>query len=270
MTYDARESSVEAGNPVELYLFAYGTTTHRYTSSEQSVSALSATWNPENIKRTRIKKMSHSGNDKVQVQMPSSSTFAKVFKLVAPGYRISCTIYRLHRDDGNVVTYYKGFAFSAGFNDHGRTSLFAILPITSVKNRQIPRDTFSGLCNNDLFDSQCTVNEATYTHNLNVTAVSGDKLTVTGAGALGADYFENGFVVWDGEYRTIIRQNGTGNNDITILVPFTTTPLGQTIGFRAGCKKRIGTDCHTKFNNKINHGGFPFVPENNIFETGLD
>jgi uncharacterized phage protein (TIGR02218 family) len=267
MTYDARESSVEAGNPVELYLFAYGATTHRYTSSETSISSGGYTWNPENIKRTRIKKMSHSGSDKVQVQMPSSSAFAKVFKLVAPGHRVSCTIYRLHRDDGSVVTYYKGFTFSAGFNDHGRTSIFAILPITSVKNRQIPRDTFSGLCNNDLFDSQCAVNEATYTHNLNVTAVSGDVLTASGAGALGADYFENGFVVWNGEYRTIIRQS---TNDITILVPFSTTPLGQTLGFRAGCKKRIAEDCHTKFSNKDNHGGFAFVPEKNIFETGLD
>lgn len=268
MTYDARESSIEAGNPVELYQFAYGNTTLRYTSSEIEVTALGYTWTPENIKRTRIKKASHSSNDKVQVQLPAESTFAKAFKLVAPGFRVSTTIYRLHRDDGNVVTYYKGFAFSAGFNGNGRTAVFAILPVTSVKNRQIPRDTFSGLCNNDLFDEQCTILEASYTHNLPVTAVTDEVLTATGAGSVGgADYFEGGFVLYDGEYRLIIDQSG---DNLTLHVPFSITPLGQTLGFRAGCKKRISTDCHTKFSNKINHGGFPFVPTKNIFETGLD
>lgn len=268
MTYDARESSTESGNPVELYEFNVGSTTYRYTSSELAITAGGYSWTPENLRRTRVSKTTHASEDKIQIALPADAALARIYKLVSPGYRVTATIYRLHRDDGNVVTYAKGFMHAAGFNDNGRTALFAVLPITSAKNRQIPRFTFSGLCNYDLFDVDCKVSESSYTHDLPVTAVTDDVLTATGAGALGSDYFVNGFVVWNGEYRTIIAQS---TNDLTLLVPFTTTPLGQTLSFRAGCKKRLSEDCHTKFgSNELNHGGFEFVPWKNPFETGLD
>jgi hypothetical protein len=270
MTYDARESSVEGGNPVELYEFKVGSETFRYTSSELEILAAANTWLPENITRGRVARTTDDKEDRVQIEMPASNQFASLFLLIAPGNKATVTIRRVHRDDGNVITYFKGYIHGIGFSKDGRTAVFAVLPITSAKSQQIPRFTYQFLCNYTLFDADCKISEATYTHALSVTAVSGAVLTVSGAGALGADYFENGFVPFGGEYRLVIAQGGTGNNDLTLLVPFKTSPLNQTLDFRAGCKHRLSQDCNTKFSNAINYGGFAFVPTKNPFETGLD
>jgi uncharacterized phage protein (TIGR02218 family) len=271
MTYDARESSVESGNPVELYQFNVGSETFRYTSSQSEILASGSTWDPiDGLERGRVARTTDDKEDRVQVSMPADDPFASLFILIAPGNKATLTIYRVHRDDGNVITYFKGFIHGIGFSEDGHKAIFAVLPITSAKSQQIPRFGFQSNCNYTLFDSDCKISEATYTHDLTVTAVNNDVLTVSGAGALGADYFENGFVPFGGEYRLIIGQGGTGNNDLTLLVPFRTSPLNETLSFRAGCKHRLSEDCNTKFSNAINFGGFAFVPTKNPFETGLD
>jgi hypothetical protein len=270
MTYDSREASVEAGNPVELYEFNVGSETFRLTSSELPITAAGNTWTGGNIERGRMARTTDDKEDRIQISMPSTNAFAQLFLLIAPGNKATVTIRRLHRDDGNVITFYKGFIHGIGFTEDAHKTVFAVLPITSVKSQQIPRFTYQGLCNYTLFDADCKVAEASFTHSLLVTAVNGAVLTVSGAGALGADYFENGFVPSGGEHRLIIAQGGAGNNNLTLLVPFKTSPLNQSLDFRAGCKHRLTTDCQTKFSNHLNFGGFAFVPTKNPFETGLD
>jgi hypothetical protein len=270
MAYATYEESVESGQPVELYQFALGSDTYRYTSSELPITTAGAVlWTPEAVKRTGVVKTQTDKGDRIEVSLPSSNAFASSFLLVAPGLLATLTIWRVHRTDGALETklYFKGAVAGIGFSENGRRAVFSIVPITSVKAKDIPRFTFQALCNYALFDADCKVSEATYTHNLPVTAVSGANLTATGAGALGADYFVNGWVVHLGEYRLII---GQSTDVLTILVPFRTSPLGYTLAFRAGYKHRLAEDCDTKFSNELNYGGFKYVPTKNPFESKLD
>jgi hypothetical protein len=55
---------------------------------------------------------------------------------------------------------------------------------------------------------------------------------------------------------------------LTLLLPFTSSPLGSTVIVFAGCDHTIAT-CKSKFNNVVNYGGFAFVPTKNIFQTGI-
>lgn len=272
MTYDARESSVEAGNPVELYEFNVGSATFRYTSSGTQITAGGLTYLPENIKKGRLARSNTDREDRVQIALPTSNIFASQFLLIAPGKQVSLTIRRTHRDDpdGEVKTIFKGFIHGISFPDNGRKAVFTAFSITSARARQMPRFNYANLCGNSVFDTNCKVSEASYTHSLTVAGVNNEILTVSGAGVLGTDYFENGFVEYDGEFRLIMAQGGTGNNDLTLHVPFQTSPLGLALDFRAGCKHRLSEDCDTKFSNAINYAGFKFVPTKNPFATGLD
>jgi len=53
-------------------------------------------------------------------------------------------------------------------------------------------------------------------------------------------------------------------------LPFSTSPMGQTVKCNKGCKHRVTADCLNRFANTANYGGFPYVPKKNPFQTGLD
>jgi uncharacterized phage protein (TIGR02218 family) len=268
MTYDAQETSTESGQPVELYAFALGANTYRYTSSELPFTDTGFTYNPEAIERSQLVMTTDDKTERLEVRMPSSTTFAQQFKSTAPGFTATLTIYRVHRTDGaeEVKLYFKGVVGGLSFTANGRKAIVMALPFTSLKAKEIPRYTFQNLCNYALFDGDCKVSEASFSHLLACTAVSDNVITLTGAGALGADYFEAGFVEYLGEYRLVLSQS---TNDLTLLLPFTSDPTGSNVNARAGCKKRLSEDCNTKFSNPINYGGYKWVPKKNPFETGL-
>lgn len=267
MSYAAYETSAEAGEPVELYEFTVGGLTFRFTSSENLLTLSGYDYLPDAIERNEIVATTDEKQDRIEVRMPATNDFASRYMLLPPGNQATLTIRRIHRGDPEAIVYFKGVIHAVTFIENGTKALVAVLAITSARDREVPRHTYQCLCNHTLFDFQCGVNEATYTHVLTCTAASGESITLAGAGALGADYFVAGFLEYGGEYRTVIGQSG---NDLRILVPFTQTPIGFTVSARAGCRLRLVEDCRDKFSNELNFGGFPYVPTKNPFATGLD
>jgi hypothetical protein len=269
MSYSGQETSTESGQPIELYEWALGATTYRYTSSELPYTLSGSVYSSEIIDRSQIVNAADDKQDRVEVRMPTSNAFAANWKTNPPGSTATLTLRRVHRTDGanEAKIYFKGIVHGVSFADEGKKAVIMVVPLTSQKAKQVPRYTFQSLCNYSLFDADCKVSEATYSHDLACTAASADTLTLTGAGALGADYFEAGFIEYNSEYRLCIGQSG---DVLTILIPFASSPNGQTVKARAGCKKRLSADCNTKFSNAINFGGYQWVPTKNPFETGLD
>jgi hypothetical protein len=95
-------------------------------------------------------------------------------------------------------------------------------------------------------------------------------ITVTGASTFNvtfSDFFETGYVEFNGDYRTVVGQSG---DDLTLILPFRSSPDGQSVIARAGCKLRIAEDCRDKFNNAERYGGFPYGPLINPFVSGLN
>ena len=67
---------------------------------------------------------------------------------------------------------------------------------------------------------------------------------------------------------------GSGLNRFTIPAsalynPFGVDVTGLNLQIFAGCNHELTGDCANKFQNAINFGGFAFVPNKNIFATGL-
>jgi hypothetical protein len=269
MSYDAQETSTESGQPLELYEWALGATTYRFVGSELPYTLSGSIYSPESIDRSDIANSADDKADRIEVRMPSSNAFAQNFTSNPPGSTATLTIRRVHRTDGanEAKIYFKGVVHGVGFAEEGKQAVIMVVPLTSQKSKMVPRYTFQSLCNYALFDADCKVSEATYSHDLTCSATSADTITLTGAGVFGADYFEAGFLEYAGEYRLCIAQS---TDVLTILLPFATDPTGFVVKARAGCKKRLATDCNLKFSNAINFGGYQWVPTKNPFETGLD
>ena len=57
--------------------------------------------------------------------------------------------------------------------------------------------------------------------------------------------------------------DGTGNIEL-FSVAYDAIQVGDRFNIVAGCQKRISEDCHTKFINTWNFGGFPHVASEGI------
>lgn len=273
MSYSSFETSVEAGQPVELFEFRIGLETFRYTSSQLEIVNGGLTYAPSPITRSDIGiAINDSSVERLEVIVPADNAFAAKYKTYPPGQRATFTLRRVHRPDPEAITLFKGTLRNISFSEDGRQAVMQFLPLTSGFGRTIPRFTYSGQCNHMLYDARCKIDKdnPSFKHQSQVTAVSGVTITVAGVAAFSgsfADFFVAGYVEFDNDFRAIVAQSG---DVLTLISPFGVNPLNEIVIVRAGCKQRIVEDCTNKFNNAINFGGFPWVPKKNPFITGLD
>jgi len=135
-----------------------------------------------------------------------------------------------------------------------------------------------------------------------ITAVSSDGLTLTVAAAANRSdaFFQYGFVVINGVYGNDgsasaqfyprptdptpqgaiaatgpnggIRRAAIGHSgslvELITPVPLGSVSVGMRVSLFRGCDKSLAT-CNTAFSNTARHGGYPYIPLKNVFETGL-
>lgn len=275
MTYAQYETSPESGQPIELYQFTIGATTYYWTSAEDEITVSSQVYEPlAGLKRSKIGQGPEERDATLTVTMPAINPFVRPYIAAVPSTRATVKILRLHRADfpgPQVVTIFEGIVKAVNFDqDGGRVAKVAVEPLVGATSRPVPQFTYQGLCNHVVYDDQCQVDETdpNYRATLTVTAVAGNVLTIAGLAGFGNAWFTGGLVEINGglDARMILDQTG---NDVTLHLPFPTSPLGELAVVLAGCAHDI-TTCKNKFDNVINYGGFAFVPSINPFETGLD
>lgn len=269
MAFDTQERSVESGQPIELYDFRLGTETFLWTTNPTAVTYNSLTYLPMEITRESLMFSPDERAQALKIVCPASTALVRKYINSVPGQKATLTILRVHRNDGanQLVQLFKGVAKTVGFSQNGIQAEIAVLPISAELQDSIPRFVFSGLCNHVLYDNGCTVAQSLFRHQDEVTGVSGDTITVQGLSVKGDNWATGGYIALpSGDFRLVINHTG---DTIRVLIPFPSSPLGQTVEVFAGCAHDIQT-CKTKFNNVINFGGFAWVPLKNPFSTGLD
>jgi hypothetical protein len=270
-TFDILESSDESSRPIELYEITKGTTTWRFTSAEDDITPASDTFTAEAIQRGKIQQGSDQENRNVTITLPSNNSFASQYIEVVPGEKASVSIFRYQRDEvpafNTQVLLFKGQVQSVQFPNDGHTASIALRSIESALNRNIPRFTFMSMCNHILYSADCGATASSFDHTGNVSSISGNTVTVSGLNASGLD-FVGGYCRPTGveDFRMILAQSG---DVLTLLLPFASDPTGMNLQAFAGCDHVLTGDCALVFDRVADFGGFHFVSEDNIFQTGL-
>lgn len=265
------ETSIESSRPIELFRFVLGSDSFFYTSAEDDLLVDGETWQAIPIARGRLLQGSDADRNGLLVTMPSAEGFARKFILVAPSAQAQFSLFRYQRDESPAfdtqVLLFEGLVQSAKFSDDGHTAELTIKSQEAALGRNVPRFTYMGMCNHFLYDANCGANPSSFNHVGEVTAVSGLTITVDGAGASGFD-FTGGYCRPTGEndYRTVYAQSG---DVLTLNVPFAIDPLGSNVQIFAGCDHLIAGDCALVFDRVEFFGGFPWVPEDDVFRTGI-
>lgn len=115
-------------------------------------------------------------------------------------------------------------------------------------------------------ENRCKLDPANFTETGSVTAIT-DNLTfiATVTGARPAGGFDGGMITWTGGdnagRKAEVKSFANGGSGELILWPPSPDPIsaGDTFSILIGCDKTLAT-CRDRYNNVLNHRGFPFVP----------
>lgn len=272
MTYEQTESSIEDGDPIELYEFlgSGSVPAFRYTSADEDVT-FDAGGGPElytaiPIKRSDIKTRGDGQPPELVVTFPTDTTLAQRYVFQIPPRGLELNIYRLHQTDNFSIRFWNGKIFSWAVKAR-LVNMRIPNDLLGRIREEIPKIRYQTQCNNVLYDDVCGVtrtgNPFGIPHQIAPTTlntISGDGrvLTVSTVGTWPDNHGDAGEIIHDdtGESRLILTQVGT---TITILHPFSAdVDTTETMTLQAGCDHSLD-HCSNKFGNFDNFNGMPFL-----------
>ncbi|HYE35512.1 phage BR0599 family protein [Methylocaldum sp.] len=263
MTYDAREASVCAGNPAELYEFRRGADYWRYTSADEDQAYNSQTYGKTPLTRSDVEELSELNRINLKITLSRDNPVAELFRLYPPGDVVTVTIRRKHRDDAEAIVIWLGRVLNCEWA--GAEAVLHSEPAYTSIRRNALRRHYQRQCPHVLYGSACGVNQAAFKISGAVSGVSGSTITVLAADALADGHFAGGFAAYASagatENRLITNHAGAV---LTLAAPILGLWLGDAVDLYPGCDHTLST-CAAKFSNHLNYGGMPYIPEKNPF-----
>lgn len=269
-TFDQLASSTELSRPVELYSFSLGASSYRYSACGRPITIGVDVYDPEAIDRGGIEQSGERSSETLEVRLPGTNAFVASFINVPPATPATVTILQIEPDETPTpipIVLFKGFVQPVTFEDDGFQAILSVRSIEAARDRKAPRFSFGAQCQNALYDERCGANPLAHRHIGEVTNVLGPIITVDGLAASGHDF--RGGMVTPGaiaDPRMVISQSG---DDLTMLLPFSESILGQTVECYAGCDHHIDGDCANVFFRVKEFNGFAFVPLRDVWRNGL-
>lgn len=263
MTYDAREQSLQSGEPIELYQFNYGDNTYRYTTAKHDVLQMGKVWIAAPLKRNNISFSAEKGRNDLKIDTTRQLEIVDLYRIMPPSEVILLTLYRYHLSDSDAVVVWSGRVLAIEFN--GSTAKISCEPVNTSLKRTGLRRLYQRQCPHVLYGNKCKVNKSNYAVAATLSSVSTTTLSSAVFSNYANDYFAGGYLdfIKDGvvERRFITDHKGA---QLTINLPLSGLVAGSSITIYPGCDHTMPT-CQTKFNNLLNYGGFPYIPQKNPF-----
>ena len=269
MSYDAKETSQQDGNPVRLIQFACGSQTWRYVAAPESLTKDGNSWTPEAVTSGNLVQAGDIPKDQIEIHLPISNPVAASFLSYAPDAITAVTVFRTNYDDSDVRAIWMGRVMSS------QTSVATVTlvcePIFNSLRRLGLHATYQRLCRHVLYGPGCNVNPTGYAMDVTVSAVQGALITLATSGL--SPNFKGGtlkapdgtiFFIIDvsSSVLTLMRQS------MVLAQQMVAHPSGFTVTLYPGCDHST-TGC-TSFGNIGNFGGFPGIPRINPFSNSAN
>lgn len=264
MPYQADETGLTSGRPIELYQFVGTYDTWRFTSYSETVTSNGEVYIPETISRNAFKVGTQEERENtLEITLPFDLDIVRNYAYQNAPPSLQLTIYRAHETDLNDrVTLWNGKV--TAFTVDGRTAKLRVPSLFSyILEGNTPTPRFQAPCNHILYDERCGVDPSLHQHTTTVSSVVGDVVQVATL-PFPTEVAAGVMIAPSGEQRMIITATGTS---ITLSYPFSTIENGTSVTIRKGCDHAFSGDCSSRFNNQVRFGGFPLVPPRNPFTS---
>lgn len=134
--------------------------------------------------------------------------------------------------------------------------------------------TYTASCSHRFGDSKCGKALGPLTVTGTLTTVSSDQIVRDSARLESADYFAYGTLQFtsgaNAGLKPVEIKRHEADGTIEVFEPFYYVPApGDSYTLIPGCRKRLA-DCRDKWNNVINHFGFPYMPTSSVYSARGD
>lgn len=266
MTYDAKETSAQDGQPVELYEFIQGPNTFRYTSWDIDVVHATKTYLAESISRSEFENTGEFPRNDIDVTAPTHFPVSRLFRFAPPSQVVLLVISEIHNTDldAEKIVKWRGRVLNVDWSE-GNSVLHCENIYTTLRSPGLRRKYQRG-CPHVLYGPACKVVDTAHKVVASLTVVNGISLTSPTFDLHADTHFDGGFLEWEyapglTEKRAIRSHIG---DTITITHPIPGLESGASIDAYPGCDHTLPT-CDSKFSNSENYGGFPDTPQQNPF-----
>ena len=266
MTFNAQETSIQDGSPVELYEFVRGPTTFRYTSNDTDYVFETKTYEATTLVRSGLEDTGELPKSNLKIEARRDFPVSELFRLPPPSDVVTLKILRVHRTDAGQegATIWLGRGINAEWK--GARSELTCESLFTALRRPGLRRPYQRSCPHLLYSAPCGVSDIAYKETVAVTGVLGPVVSADEFALQADGYYAGGYVRWErapGLYERRAIRGQTGGS-ITMLYPLEGLEIGASIDVYPGCDHSLAT-CNSKFSNLANFGGFPFIPIKNPF-----
>ena len=266
MTYDDREHSRYAGQPIEGFRFAQGSHLWLYTSADRQITLPAGIFTPEAITRSELDFSQEDTGETIEFSLPRTNPVAALFIGDLPSTPVWTTVYRAHRGDENLaVTIFSGKVIRARFEESEAILVGASL--MAMLARTVPVLAMQTPCNHVLYSAPCGANPTISRDPITVTFVNGATVVSNDFALRPDQWFRGGRLeTAEGETRFIADHQG---DTVVLISPLPgLASLDQAWAYW-GCDHLEG-GCRDKFGNLINHLGWSRLPGRNPFVGRID
>lgn len=283
------EFSPFLSRPFTLYEFAIrrpgGWEYYRFSGTRKVESFATEAWGPgespdtvydftpTHISHSRLKQNFESVNDiDIDIVVSKDNPIALMFRTIVPQRTVWLKIYSGQRGVSELKTIWVGRVRQGELVEGSVTKLQGE-PIGTMVKRGGLRMNCQTLCNHFLFSPSCGVSQTDIKFSAVATIEAGSNLKkgIIISSALAAydnDWFKYGFIDIADRFYMITFHQGS---KIVLFNPIETDLIGASFTAFAGCDHEfLGKHgCVKKFDNGNNFGGFPWMPEDDPYTTGV-
>ncbi len=271
MSFGSRETSIDRGEPFNLYQFKYGSRNqdvHCYTDAEGDVAAFGRIFKSIPIRRSSINSSGTTDKTTLTVEMPRTELLPAMFLVYPPSYTVALTIWQGHvgAPEDDIRVNWSGIVLSCA-RVGALEAKVSCEPVTVSMQRIGLRRNYQYMCPHALYGPQCRANKAAASSNRTLHAAAGRFVTITEDLGVSPEYY-GGMVEWDTpdgrrEYRTILSvQTQAGRTVFVINGLAHNLPTDNVVTIVKGCR-HLMEDCSGVHNNIHNFGGQPWIPTSN-------
>lgn len=265
MSYETREISEYDGEPRELFWFMQGADSFTYTSGAIPVEFEGQTFEPvAGLSRGNVKIGSgEQARQQMTVTLPRDNEVAEKFVRVPNIEPVWLYIYRIHDGETDYRITWQGRVRFAEFAGHKAT--LTLDSIMQSAKKAAFRHLYQNQCNHFVFDENCGLSEAAFSHSTTVASIDLNIITFNQSEAEG--YFLSGQVRRaNGDRRFIASDEKSGGvHTVELLTAFEELEVGETITVIGGACRHTFDTCPEEV--KPNYGGYPKVPRKNPFKS---
>lgn len=262
MTYEARETSAQSGEPVELYEFQRGPNFYRYTSADSDVVFNSAAYTAVPLSRSSIEATQEIARGALNLTCARTLPLLAIFNPVPPSDVIMLTVRRFHRGDAEAVVIWMGRVLNVGWS--GLQASIRCESVYSSIKRPGLRRMYQKQCPHVLYSAQCGVDRDAHKVTAEVVTVSGLAVTVDSL----TGNFGGGYIEWEPQPGVIERRAIRSNSGAVLTINFIAPNLapGASVDVFPGCDHTLGAGGCAGYGNTPNYGGMPYIPTKNPFD----